>query len=332
MTLLNEATSSPLWESRVLDLAGFGVQVLTEDARQRTAVEADTRTYATFDGPPSLLISWRNTPLDFRGQQFVGEDGHLQIASSPQVLAARHGVLGAIATEHRVDLGGIGNDPEALLDDFQSVFGATFTYWLAQRGRFAIHGAAIGCHGRALLVLGRPGAGKSSAAWGAHQAGMELLGDDTLFVRKAADRYEVCGMRKVVALPGEILDHIPDDASQTPLNGGGSRDRWALQPEMQRTDWHPVVGVISAAHGEDPDGALVPAEGIALIRTMIGAYYSATDETQLRAWFPHAAALARLPAWELHHTPLVDRRLAVAARLIEQAFDRVGAATPASDG
>jgi hypothetical protein len=318
------------WTSGCFELAGFGFEVQVEDDAQRAAVVADIPTFQRSKAAPDIVATWQVQPLDLGPVEFVGEDGHRQFGRHANGLVVRHGAVTGFVNETTMALAGTSADPDALLDDYQTIFGSLMTRWLAYHNHFAIHAGAVARGQAALVLLGHPGAGKSTAAWGAHLAGFELLGDDTLFVR-VNQGIEVSGMRKPVAIAGELLSEIPVGASQDRFTGegGGSRDRWALVPEMLTPGWHRVVGVLTPAHGTNPGGELVKSEGSPLLPLAIGVYYAADDSEQLRAWFPHAAKLARLPAWELRHTPDVDRRLEVAAHWVNVAFDR---ALAAADG
>jgi hypothetical protein len=59
-------------------------------------------------------------------------------------------------------------------------------WWLAARGVEVVHAAAVAAEGRALLIAGRGGAGKSTLAVAALAAGFELLGEDYVAVDCAA--------------------------------------------------------------------------------------------------------------------------------------------------
>jgi hypothetical protein len=53
-----------------------------------------------------------------------------------------------------------------------------FDAWFTARGKFACHGAAIAKHGRAALIIGPGGAGKSTLALHAAREGFGYIGDD----------------------------------------------------------------------------------------------------------------------------------------------------------
>lgn len=320
------------WTSGCFDIAGFGFEVTVEDDAQRAAVATEIATLRESSAEPDLHATWQVEHLELGPIDFSGEDGHRQYGHHADGLVVRHRDVTGIVGATTMRLAGTAPDPETLLDDYQTVFGSLMTAWLADRDHFAIHAGAISRNRAAMLLLGRAGTGKSTAAWAAHLDGFDLLGDDTVFVRENSG-LEVCGMRKPVALTSELLEEIPAGASQDQFvgEGGGSRDRWAVPPTMLTEGWHRLVGVLAPAHGTNLDGELTEADRGALLPLAIGVYYAADDETQLRAWFPRAAKIARLPAWELHHTPEVDRRLEVAAHWINVAFDRASKAAATSE-
>lgn len=327
--------ASTYWTRPSFDFGGFSIEVSVEQDAQRQAVVTESEGFLPGNGAVDLRVHWRSAPLDLSSTSFSGEFGKRQYGPWPDGIAIQHRAVAAIATAEEIQLGGTDDDPAALADDYGTVFGAAITYWLAHRGRFPIHAAAVGQGDDALLLLGRPGAGKSTAAWGAHRAGCEFLADDTAFIRRTeAGSLEVSGLHKRVAIPGELLPTIPEGASQDMFTGegGGSRDRWALLPEMLTPGWRRVVGVVTPTHGTAPEGELVETGRMDLMRLAVGVYYAADSQDQLSAWLPHAGMIARLPAWELRHTPEVDRRLEVAAQWIGVAFDRALAAAPTSEG
>ncbi len=80
---------------------------------------------------------------------------------------------------------------------------------LKRRGLFGLHAAGVARGGRALLLPGTSGAGKSTLSVALAQAGLDLLGDDTLFLAQGPD-----GLR-LLAFPDEI-DLTPETAGLLP--------------------------------------------------------------------------------------------------------------------
>ena len=312
--------TKPFWTSRCIDLAGTSFRFSVERPEQRDAVIVETASFADGADSEPVEVEWRAAPLDLSTVQFIRGESTRQVALHPIGLAVDRAPLTAICDGNEVKIGGTDPDPDSLLEAFGSVFTVGLTYALAQRHVFPLHGAAIAREGDALLLLGKPGQGKSSAVWGAFQAGFDLLGDDTVFVRPGQAGPQISGMRKPVAVPAEVLDQLPRGANQNRIHGG-SRNRWEIPPDMIAPDWHRLRGVLTPVHGSAAEGALTPRTRTDLLGLAVGAYYASAHESQLAPWFPHAAAVCRLPAWDLHHSPQVDRRLEAAAHWLGIALD-----------
>ena len=70
-----------------------------------------------------------------------------------------------------------------------------------------IHAASVARHGRAILVVGASGAGKTSIALSCALAGWQYLGDDAVMVR--ADRGQVAGLYASARLRADMFDRFP---------------------------------------------------------------------------------------------------------------------------
>jgi hypothetical protein len=57
--------------------------------------------------------------------------------------------------------------------------------WLQSRGVVTLHAAAVACEGRAALIVGDSGSGKSTAALACAEAGLAFLGDDQVPVSRS---------------------------------------------------------------------------------------------------------------------------------------------------
>lgn len=312
---------------RVLELADFGIELRAANDAQRLVIDEELRYLNPHAGPASIQLNWSAERLDLPDDPSFTDDHHREYFDQEPSLALRSGSLTAIADERTIQIGGSDDDHQRLARDFSRVFSPTITYALGSLGVYPVHAAAIARAGRALLLVGHPGSGKSSAAWGAHGAGFDLLGDDTVFVRRGDRGVEIHGMRKSIVLPREVLSRIPDDATRF-RGDGGSRDRWEVPPSMQRDGWYPLSGIIIAAHDEHAEGSLDEVDRAALLRLLVGSYYSSDHPVELRRWFPRAAELSRLPAWSLLHSCDIDRRLDVAAGLLDRAH-RLASIAPA---
>lgn len=304
----------------------MGIRFSTEDETHRDVIVNDVETLESRSTDPDVEVTWERAPLDLGDiARSIGTEKR-QVVPHRDGVAVQRGPLNAIVSVDRIQLGGTDDDPNRLIEGFQSVFGAGLTYVAMKRDRYAIHGAAVARGRDAIVLLGKPGNGKSTTAWAGHQAGLTLLADDTLFAHPDDDGYTVSGLRKPIVLPRDVFDEVPANATQDRVGGGGSRDRWDLPPEAQASGWFRLVGVILPAHGADPVGELASFDQSMLLPVTVGAYYGSDQPIQLRDWFPHAGAISRLPAWQLQLPPDPEGRLDVAARWLNVAFDRALAA------
>jgi hypothetical protein len=83
-----------------------------------------------------------------------------------------------------------------------------FSWWLAGRGMQLLHAAAVGEHGRGLLLAGAGGAGKSTTALLALRSGLEFAGDDTVIV--GGDPPRIHSLYAAAKLRWETRDRYPE--------------------------------------------------------------------------------------------------------------------------
>jgi hypothetical protein len=110
---------------------------------------------------------------------------------------------------------------------------------LKRRDRFAVHAAAVASAGRAVLIAGPAGAGKTTLSVAAARAGWDFMGDDVALIRVAPG-----GGLTVIGFPDEI-DLVPDAVRFFPElapmfagRGPGLAGKHALQPTaVGRVSW-----------------------------------------------------------------------------------------------
>jgi hypothetical protein len=299
----------------VLDLGGVGVDVRAPDAAGAIAISRLLQGAELHEGEAAITLRWQDAALPLPERPSDTPFPDLDLWHVSEGVALRYGPLTALASGRELLLGGPRNDsPETLSLEFRRVFEPGITYLLSGFDRFMLHGAAIARGGDAIFVVGSTGRGKSTLAWAALQAGWELLSDDYVFVRPARGGYEACGLRKPISVPGEVLTNPPPEARRVERGG---RERWELPASILAGGWRRVAAVLRPAHGEHDDARLTPMPSHEALTELVGAFLASGDHALLRRWFPHAAALSRLPAWELWHARPREARLAAAARGLE---------------
>lgn len=92
-------------------------------------------------------------------------------------------------------------------------------FLLARSGRTPIHAAGIMIDGRAVLLAGASGSGKSSLAHAAARRGIRVLSDDTIYIQLDPD-FRVWGMPRPIHL---MLDDAPPGQHPIRLRSGRTK-------------------------------------------------------------------------------------------------------------
>lgn len=123
-------------------------------------------------------------------------------------------------------------------------FRGILSAWAGTKGRRYVHGAAIGADGRAALIVGPGGSGKSTTALTCFAAGMDYAGDDYCIVDTAAGK--VFALYRSAKLHPTNVERVPWLAGRA-LNEGDTADKLVYFP------------------APDAGGALVPEMRVAAI-------------------------------------------------------------------
>src|SRR5579884_141088 len=161
---------------RVVAIGDQPVRLGASDVRRATALERLLGALPDSTAAPLLSLSYRREgpalparPPDVRSMQlelwFDGPELHAREVSG---LSAR--VAGGEAWIGGVTLDLVGGADSLLL--------SVLAHLMFPRERYVMHAGAVSLRGRARLLLGGSGMGKSSVTYGAHRAGWEVLGDD----------------------------------------------------------------------------------------------------------------------------------------------------------
>ncbi len=194
---------------------------------------------------------------------------------------------------------------------------------LADAGHHALHAAVLARDGRALLAFGATGSGKSTLALAGARHGWDVLSDDIALVAPPPTGgigAWATGLPKPITV--DLVD-LTEDTSEAQAVPADPRGRWRLGGvAMVSSGPLPVAGVVVVLHSSD-DGALAPiAPGPVLLEVVAGYLFLGRSPARMRAFFPHAAALSRLPAAFLTHDADPARRVGVAGRLLDTAWQR----------
>ncbi len=92
-------------------------------------------------------------------------------------------------------------------------FRPIFQWWLHPRGYQMVHAAAVGVEGKAVLLVGKGGSGKSSAAMSCVMENMSYLGDDYCLLRtdhppRVFSVYNSIKLKRNLSYP--LLDNFPE--------------------------------------------------------------------------------------------------------------------------
>ena len=91
---------------------------------------------------------------------------------------------------------------------------------LARRGYGVLHGGAVAAGGKAVVIRGAPGAGKSTLVGAAHHAGLEVLGDETVLVARDDSDELLAAVRDLTVLP-DTPRLLGIDRPLAPAHAGG---------------------------------------------------------------------------------------------------------------
>jgi hypothetical protein len=158
-------------------------------------------------------------------------------------------------------------------------------------GRYLVHGALLVAGDAAVLVLGPTGIGKSTVAYGAAAAGWSVRSDDLTVLRDDPD-----GVLVGSGIPRRA--RVPEELGLTAPAIGLADDRGRRELDLAEPGEEvdiTAVAVLSWSTG--PRGALRTVAADAVLHELLGAWFGASGPEDVRAWFPLAARLARLPAF-----------------------------------
>ena len=152
-------------------------------------------TVSLFDGasavvPPPFLLKAYLSALAHNWREFVDARGALIHFHELPLMAAYHpgtDVLSLLHTERRVGFYFRRNAQQIPYYEVASPLRTLLHGWFRSQGRQFVHGAAVGTPAGGVLLAGRGGAGKSTAALACLGSGLLYAGDDYCLVKGAPE-------------------------------------------------------------------------------------------------------------------------------------------------
>ena len=206
---------------RTYVLHGIGIEVLADDPAVLRAMDLRLSAYADVAGPPAEAL----LRLEFVSRESAGA----QPVLGRPVYDTPYGSLYYLPGEDLLtgELGGVtmrcaAGKGEALITarEFsdRTLYFATHPVvtvalmeLMERVGRFSLHaGCVADQNGNGVLICGPSGAGKSTLTLALARAGMEFLGDDTIFVTPSADGVWVRGFADAIGVGSFAAERFPE--------------------------------------------------------------------------------------------------------------------------
>jgi hypothetical protein len=302
--------------TRVFDVAGVAIAVDATDHARGAVVAAGLAGFSDTDAPAVARVTIdalavtppdRTPDSELLGIRFW-LDGDGIVVSAEDVLVEVTGTTGRL---HVPDLG------RATLAE-NCVY-LPLTWLLARHDRFVLHGGAVARGDTGLLLLGTSGAGKSSLAFAAWETGWDVLADDLVVVEPDAGDgshgFRIHGVHRRPALPSELGGPLVEGAR--PLDD--PRARVPLSRQLLTDGARRLTGIVVITHSTSTTGTMEAVGGHPVMAVVLQSFAGSASPDLRAVFFPAAAALMRLPTWELGHSSDVDVRRAAAARHLEAA-------------
>ena len=194
---------------------------------------------------------------------------------------------------------------------------------LAHEGRLVLHGAAIRVGGRAIVILGDSGRGKSTLAASFAQAGFALLGDDAMVVSRRDGQIHIQAVYPSLRLLPDSIDALYSEAPDAGSVAHYTPKRRIRMPVATHRGEAALAAIFAIAPPAEESTILTEPLSVAQSCIALITNSFALDPTDLelaRAKLEEASACARqLPAFALSYprdyARLPDVRAALLKRL-----------------
>jgi hypothetical protein len=300
---------------RRVSIAGISVSVAADDDDRWGPVDALFGHCEPTDQAPMIWVRHTTTPVDVpaRPANLVEADVEYWLDDAGVATRTRFGTIGRRIGDV-VEVGGpLGPDPTRA---FRAATQLALIDALSRHGRYVVHAATVVRDDRATMVFGDSGSGKSTFAFGAQQAGWDLVADDLSVLVRDAARIVVSGFPKPINVPADVLDRPPADARQIP---GDERGRWVVPPSAATARGpFAVETVVHVGHaaGALATTSLAPSAGN--VRELLAAHPLSVMPHAMRDFFPMAAQLSRVATYRFLHADDSSVRLAAVGQFLDQ--------------
>lgn len=192
---------------------------------------------------------------------------------------------------------------------------------LAHEGRLVVHGAAVKVGGRAIVILGDSGQGKSTLAASFSSAGFGLLGDDATVVSRQGGRIGVRAVYPSLRLQPDSIDALYSEAPHSESVAHYSPKRRIRVPVPTDSGEAELAALFVIAQPVEAQIAVEPLSAaqasIALITNSFA--LDPTDLERAQAKLEAASACAReVPAFAISYPRDYARLPDVRAAMLEQ--------------
>jgi HprK-related kinase B len=195
-----------------LRVAGVGLEVATNDADVWAALRRYYAPWVASVTAPEASVRLLQGQPDARGRfiDLVRADGRRvkeavqEIDGGRLILKRATGVVMGLGAGHAFAIG----DLRANLNQAINLVNACYAKLVLGRGHVLLHAAGVSLDGRAVVLAGPPGAGKSSAALHLVDGGFRFLSNDRVLSRAEGGRVQALGYPKQPRVnPGTLLGH-----------------------------------------------------------------------------------------------------------------------------
>lgn len=304
-----------------ISLGTVAIGLHADDAELRSPMDALFAGCTPCDAHPEITVRGQRAPVEVPDRDPDVADLELRAWLDREGVTIQHrSGASARRVDDEVSVGGYcdSTDPTRA---FRVTSQLPLIDALRVHGHHVIHAATVELHGRALVVLGDSGAGKSTFCYAAAVHGWRVLADD-LTVVAAASRPDAPATVAVTGFPKPL--HVPLDAIGAPPPGArpmpdDARARWRLP-----TSWSSgsstqfgVAALVLLEHSPGGSTSRIVEPGPTTLRVVLQAYPAIAVAGSIREFLPVAGELTRQPIFAYGHAREAGERVAAVGEFLE---------------